>query len=210
MVLVSCSKIAASRRIAGFPVQTRPAVRGRARPAVACARPIARKEPLMSTPSTTAWDFEANTLTGKPMKLSAFRGKVALIVNTASQCGLTPQYQGLQALYDRFASRGLVVLGFPSNQFGQQEPGSSTDIAQFCEVNFGVSFPMFEKIDVNGDAAHPLYRWLKAEKPGALGIEAIKWNFSKFLVDREGQVVERYAPTTEPAAIAADIERLLG
>jgi len=164
----------------------------------------------MSASAPTAWDFEATTLTGQPLPLSQFRGQVALIVNTASQCGLTPQYQGLQALYDRFASRGFVVLGFPSNQFGQQEPGSSSEIAQFCELNFGVSFPMFEKIDVNGGAAHPLYRWLKAEKPGALGIEAIKWNFSKFLVDRDGRVVERYAPTTEPAAIAADIERLLG
>jgi len=164
----------------------------------------------MNAPATSAWDFEANTLGGKPMQLSAFRGQVALIVNTASQCGLTPQYQGLQALQDRFGARGFVVLGFPCNQFGQQEPGSSTEIAQFCEMNYGVSFPMFEKIDVNGEAAHPLYRWLKAEQPGALGIEAIKWNFSKFLVDREGRAVERYAPTTEPAAIAADIERLLG
>ena len=164
----------------------------------------------MTTTAATAWDFEAQTLTGKPAPLSAFRGKVALIVNTASQCGLTPQYRGLQALHDRFKDRGFVVLGFPSNQFGQQEPGTNDEIAQFCEMNFGVSFPMFGKIDVNGDAAHPLFKWLKAEKPGALGIEAIKWNFSKFLVDRDGKVVDRYAPTTEPDAIAADIERLLG
>ena len=164
----------------------------------------------MTTDATTAWDFQADTLAGKPRKLSAYRGKVALIVNTASRCGLTPQYQGLQALYERFADRGFVVLGFPSNQFGQQEPGANDEIAEFCQVNYGVSFPMFGKVDVNGDDAHPLFQWLKAQKPGALGIEAIKWNFSKFLVDREGRVVERYAPTTEPAAIAKDIERLLG
>jgi glutathione peroxidase len=164
----------------------------------------------MSASAPTAWDFDARTLAGKPAKLSAWRGQVALIVNTASRCGLTPQYRGLQGLYDRFKDRGFVVLGFPSNQFGQQEPGSSDEIAEFCEMNFGVSFPMFEKIDVNGDDAHPLFKWLKAEKPGALGVEAIKWNFSKFLVDREGRVVERYAPTTEPDAIAADIEKLLG
>jgi glutathione peroxidase len=163
----------------------------------------------MST-ATTAWDFDALSLTGKPAPLSKWKGQVALIVNVASRCGLTPQYRGLQALYDRFRDRGFVVLGFPSNQFAQQEPGSNDEIAQFCEVNYGVSFPMFGKIDVNGDEAHPLYKWLKAEKPGALGIEAIKWNFSKFLVDREGRVVERYAPTTEPDAIAADIEKLLG
>jgi glutathione peroxidase len=164
----------------------------------------------MSTTAATAWDFDAQTLIGEPAPLSAFRGKVALIVNTASQCGLTPQYRGLQALYDRFKDRGFVVLGFPSNQFGKQEPGSNDEIAQFCELNFGVSFPMFGKIDVNGDAAHPLFKWLKAEKPGALGIEAIKWNFSKFLVDRDGKVVDRYAPTTEPDALAADIDALLG
>jgi glutathione peroxidase len=164
----------------------------------------------MSTPAHTAWDFEAQTLAGKPVPLSAFKGRVALIVNTASQCGLTPQYKGLQALYERFKDRGFVVLGFPSNQFGAQEPGSSDEIAEFCELNFGVSFPMFAKIDVNGEDAHPLFKWLKAEKPGALGIEAIKWNFSKFLVDRDGKVVERYAPTTEPESVAADVERLLG
>jgi glutathione peroxidase len=164
----------------------------------------------MSASAQTAWDFQAETLAGKPMPLSSFRGQVALIVNTASQCGLTPQYKGLQALHDRFKDRGFVVLGFPSNQFGAQEPGSNEQIAEFCELNFGVTFPMFGKIDVNGDAAHPLFKWLKAEKPGALGLEAIKWNFSKFLVDRDGKVVERYAPTTEPDAVAADIERLLG
>lgn len=162
------------------------------------------------TDATTAWDFTARSLAGKSVPLKRFRGQVALVVNTASQCGLTPQYEGLQALYDRFRDRGFVVLGFPCNQFGQQEPGEADAIAQFCEVNYGVSFPMFEKVDVNGENAHPLWVWLKATKPGALGIEAIKWNFSKFLIDREGRVVERYAPTTEPSAIAADIERLLG
>ena len=164
----------------------------------------------MSNPAQSAWDFQAETLSGKPAPLSAFRGKVALIVNTASQCGLTPQYKGLQALYERFADRGFVVLGFPSNQFGAQEPGTNDEIATFCEMNFGVGFPMFAKIDVNGEQAHPLYKWMKTEKPGALGIEAIKWNFSKFLIDRDGKVVERYAPTTEPEALAADVERLLG
>jgi glutathione peroxidase len=164
----------------------------------------------MSTSPSSAWDFDAQTLAGKPASLSAYRGKVALIVNTASQCGLTPQYRGLQALHERFAGRGFVVLGFPSNQFGRQEPGTADEISQFCEVNYGVTFPMFAKVDVNGDDAHPLWKWLKAEKPGALGMEAIKWNFSKFLVDRDGKVIERYAPTTEPEAIAADIERLLG
>jgi len=162
------------------------------------------------SPPASAWDFEARSLAGKPMPLKKFRGKVALIVNTASQCGLTPQYKGLQALYDQFKDRGFVVLGFPSNQFANQEPGTSDEIAQFCEMNFGVTFPMFERIDVNGDDAHPLFDFLKRSKPGALGIEAIKWNFSKFLVDKDGGVVERYAPTTEPAAIAPDIERLLG
>jgi glutathione peroxidase len=163
----------------------------------------------MSEP-TSAWDFEVETLSGRPAPLSAWRGQVALIVNTASQCGLTPQYKGLQALHDRFAERGFVVLGFPCNQFGGQEPGGPEEIAQFCEANYGVRFPMFGKVEVNGDGAHPLFRWLKAQKPGALGIEAIKWNFSKFLVDREGRVVERYAPTTSPESIAADIETLLG
>lgn len=164
----------------------------------------------MTATTHSAWDFEALSITGKPTPLSNWKGKVALIVNTASQCGLTPQYKGLQALYDQYKDRGFVVLGFPSNQFGAQEPGSDNEIAQFCELNFGVSFPMFAKIDVNGDSAHPLYQWLKAAKPGLLGIEAIKWNFSKFLVDRNGQVVERYAPTTSPDAVAADIEKLLG
>jgi glutathione peroxidase len=164
----------------------------------------------MSDTPSSAWDFHAHTLAGKPVDLSQWRGQVALIVNTASQCGLTPQYTGLQTLYEHYKDRGFVVLGFPCNQFGAQEPGSSEEIAKFCEVNYGVTFPMFARIDVNGDTAHPLYQWLKSSRPGLLGIEAIKWNFSKFLVGRDGQVVERYAPTTSPDGLAADIERLLG
>jgi glutathione peroxidase len=163
----------------------------------------------MSANASSAWDFDAQSISGAPAPLSNWKGKVALIVNTASQCGLTPQYKGLQALYDQFKDRGFVVLGFPSNQFGAQEPGSNTEIAQFCELNYGVSFPMFAKVDVNGEDAHPLYKWLKAERPGMLGLEAIKWNFSKFLIDRSGQVVQRYAPTTAPDALVADIEKLL-
>ena len=159
---------------------------------------------------TTVYDFSATTIDGKPRKLASYKGKVLLVVNTASKCGFTPQYKGLEAIYKKYKDKGFAVLGFPSNQFGQQEPGTNDEIAQFCEMNFGVTFPMFGKIDVNGDAAHPLFKWLKAEKPGALGIEAIKRNFSKFLVDRDGKVVDRYAPTTEPDALAADIERLLG
>jgi glutathione peroxidase len=164
----------------------------------------------MTATAQSAWDFEAQSITGKPMPLSHWKGKVALIVNTASQCGLTPQYKGLQALYDQYKDRGFVVLGFPSNQFGAQEPGTNSEISQFCELNYGVNFPMFAKIDVNGDDAHPLYKWLKSAKPGLLGSEAIKWNFSKFLVDRNGQVVERYAPTTSPESVGADIDKLLG
>ena len=132
-----------------------------------------------------------------------------LIVNTASKCGFTPQYKGLEALHQKYHARGLAVLGFPCNQFGAQEPGTEDEIASFCEVNFGVTFPLFAKVDVNGDAAAPLYRHLKSAKPGLLGSEAIKWNFTKFLVDRKGTVVERFAPNTEPDALAADIEKLL-
>ena len=132
-----------------------------------------------------------------------------LIVNTASKCGFTPQYQGLEALYQKYRDRGLVVLGFPCNQFGEQEPGSAVEIGSFCQKNYGVTFPMFEKIDVNGDAAHPLYRWLKKNARGLLGSERIKWNFTKFLLDREGNIVERYAPVKKPGDLAQDIEALL-
>lgn len=159
---------------------------------------------------TTVYDFSAKTIDGKIKKLADFEGKVLLIVNTASRCGFTPQYEGLEALHQRFAKRGFAVLGFPSNQFGQQEPGSESEIAEFCEMNYGVTFPLFAKIDVNGDQAHPLYKYLTSAKPGLLGSEAIKWNFTKFLIGRDGKVIERYAPTTKPEDIAADIERALG
>jgi glutathione peroxidase len=155
------------------------------------------------------YDFEVNRLTGDPVKLSEYRGKALLIVNTASQCGFTPQYSGLEKLYDKFKARGLEILGFPCNQFGKQEPGSSAEIAEFCSVNYGVTFPMFEKIDVNGKDTHPLYRYLKREARGVLGSEPIKWNFTKFLVNREGEVVERYGSTTKPEQIEADIEAAL-
>ncbi|MGI9026036.1 MAG: glutathione peroxidase [Burkholderiaceae bacterium] len=158
---------------------------------------------------TTIYDFSANALSGKPADLAACKGKVLLIVNTASQCGFTPQYKGLEALYEEFHDRGFEVLGFPCNQFGGQEPGESEDIAQFCERNYGVTFPMFAKIDVNGGATHPLFTWLKNEAPGILGTKDIKWNFTKFLVDRNGNVVGRYASTTRPDAISGDIEKLL-
>lgn len=157
----------------------------------------------------TVYDFTADTLTGKAKRLADFKGSVLLVVNTASRCGFTPQYAGLEALYKKYHAQGFEVLGFPSNQFGQQEPGENTEIAQFCEINYGVSFPMFGKIEVNGAAAHPLFAHLKSAAPGALGTEAIKWNFTKFLVDRAGKVVKRYAPQTAPEALAADIEALL-
>jgi len=159
---------------------------------------------------TTAYDFEAKSLDGKPVQLQDFKGKALLIVNTASKCGFTPQYQGLEEIYKRFRDRGLMILGFPCNQFGAQEPGSADEIGAFCEKNYGVSFPMFEKIDVNGDTAHPLYQWLKNEAPGVLGSKGIKWNFTKFLVDRDGQVKSRHAPTTKPEDLAGEIEKLLG
>ncbi len=153
--------------------------------------------------------FSAERLQGQAQALADYAGKVLLIVNTASECGFTPQYAGLEALYQRYKQRGLVVLGFPCNQFGAQEPGTAGAIASFCEKNYGVSFPLFAKIDVNGDKAHALYRHLKKSAPGVLGSEAIKWNFTKFLVDRQGQVIARYAPATTPEAIAKDVEALL-
>jgi len=158
---------------------------------------------------TTAYEFKATSLEGKPVALQEFTGKVMLVVNTASKCGFTPQYEGLEALYQKYRDRGLVVLGFPCNQFGEQEPGSADEIGSFCQKNYGVSFPMFEKVEVNGETAHPLYRWLKQTAPGLLGTERIKWNFTKFLLDRRGAVVERYAPTTKPAGLSKDIEALL-
>jgi glutathione peroxidase len=157
---------------------------------------------------TSVYDFDAVDIHGLEKHLADYHGKVLLIVNVASQCGFTPQYGPLQELYDKYAARGLVILGFPCDQFGHQEPGSEDEIAEFCDSRFGVTFPMFSKIDVNGKDAHPLYQWLKSEKSGLLG-GAIKWNFTKFLVDAEGNVVKRYGSTTTPDAIAPDIEELL-
>jgi len=155
------------------------------------------------------YDFTVDDIHGKPVKLDRYKGKVLLIVNTASECGFTPQYKGLETLYEKLHGKGLEILGFPCNQFGAQEPGSEAAIAQFCEVNYGVTFPLFAKVDVNGANAAPLYRYLKAEKPGLLGSEAIKWNFTKFLVNREGEVVARYAPNDTPESIAGDIQKKL-
>jgi glutathione peroxidase len=157
---------------------------------------------------TTIQDFEARSLTGKPVALRDYQGKVVLVVNTASKCGFTPQYQGLEELYRKYQNRGLVVLGFPCNQFLAQEPGNADEIGAFCERNYGVSFPMFEKVDVNGDDAHPLFTWLREEKGGILG-DAIKWNFTKFLVGKDGTVLKRYGSTTAPEKIATDIEQAL-
>ena len=154
------------------------------------------------------YDFSAKSLAGEDTPLKRFEGNVLLIVNTASACGFTPQYKGLEALQQKYGVRGFSVLGFPCNQFGRQEPGSAAEIGQFCSSNYAVSFPMFDKIDVNGDNAHPLYQYLKGEKSGLLG-SAIKWNFTKFLIDRSGKVVGRYAPTTTPEALTKDIEALL-
>lgn len=159
---------------------------------------------------TTLYDFSAHTLSGRKQGLDAYKGKVVLVVNTASECGLTPQYAGLEGLQRQYAARGFTVLGFPCNQFGGQEPGSAEAIAAFCAKNYGVSFPLFEKIHVNGASAHPLYAWLKQESASASGPEDIEWNFAKFLIGADGQVVRRYAPKTRPEDIAADIEAVLG
>jgi glutathione peroxidase len=155
------------------------------------------------------YDFEANTLRGQEESLSKYKGKVLLVVNTASKCGFTPQYKGLQEVYDKFKDRGFEVLGFPSNQFAGQEPGESEDIAEFCEINYGVTFPMYEKVDVKGDDAHPLFKYLSKEAPGVLGSKSVKWNFTKFLVDQEGRVLKRFSPQTTPDQIEADIAKLL-
>ena len=155
------------------------------------------------------YDFEARKIDGKDMPLAALRGKVLLIVNTASKCGFTPQFGGLEVLHQTYAGKGLELLGFPCNQFGSQDPGSESEIAEFCQLNYGVSFPMMGKIDVNGPNAHPLYKWLSAEAPGLLGSKTIKWNFTKFLVGRDGQVIKRYAPLDRPADLAKDIEAAL-
>lgn len=159
--------------------------------------------------SQSIYDFSALSIDGKPADLAAQRGKVMLIVNTASACGFTPQFKGLEQLWQDYREQGLVVIGFPSNEFGGQDPGSNEEIASFCELNFGVSFPMMEKVKVNGAEAHPLWQWLKSEKSGFLGTQAIKWNFSKFLIGRDGQVLKRYAPTDAPEKLRKDIEAAL-
>jgi glutathione peroxidase len=158
---------------------------------------------------TSIYDFSARTLDGASASLDVYKGKTLLIVNVASKCGFTPQYRGLEALYRKFASKGLVVLGFPSNQFGHQEPGDSTEIRNFCSTNFDVTFPLFAKIDVNGSDADPLYKFLKREARGVFGTERIKWNFTKFLVDSQGRVRKRYAPTAKPSSIENAISALL-
>jgi len=155
------------------------------------------------------YDFSAKLNNGRNKKLGDYKGKVLLIVNTASKCGFTPQYEGLQSLYAKYKDRGLEVLGFPCDQFGHQEPGSDDEIKSFCQVNYGVDFPLFSKIEVNGDDAHPVFKFLKSEKGGLLG-DSIKWNFTKFLVDKKGNVIERFAPMTPPTAIEPQIEKLLG
>lgn len=158
---------------------------------------------------TTVYDFQALSIEGKPADLATQRGKVLLIVNTASECGFTPQFAGLEELWKEYADRGLVVVGFPSNQFGGQDPGSNEQIASFCELNYGVSFPMMAKVNVNGAKAHPLWQWLTREAPGLLGSQGVKWNFTKFLVGRDGKVIKRYAPTDSPRSLKRDIEAAL-
>ena len=155
------------------------------------------------------WGFEAQSIDGKRVRLDKYKGKVLLIVNTASQCGFTPQFAGLEALWEAYKDQGLVVLGFPSNQFGAQDPGTDEQIASFCQLNYGVNFPMMSKIEVNGAGAHPLYQWLTREAPGLLGSTAVKWNFTKFLVGRDGRTVRRYAPQDTPEKMARDIEAAL-
>ena len=158
---------------------------------------------------SSVYDFSANSIQGKTINLNQFKGQAMLIVNTASACGFTPQFGGLEELHKSYGPKGLVVLGFPCNQFGSQDKGSNGEIAEFCQLNYGVSFPMMEKIDVNGSGAHPLYQWLSAEAPGLLGSKAIKWNFTKFLVGKDGAVLKRYAPTDTPASMGNDIEAAL-
>ncbi|MDE2092224.1 MAG: glutathione peroxidase [Burkholderiales bacterium] len=163
----------------------------------------------MNDTPASLYDFEALSIDGKPAHLSTQRGKVLLIVNTASACGFTPQFAGLQTLWETYRDRGLVVLGFPSNEFGHQDPGSDGEIASFCQLNYGVNFPMMSKVQVNGPHAHPLWRWLTRQAPGILGSKAVKWNFTKFLVGRDGTVLKRYAPTDKPESLARDIEAAL-
>jgi len=159
--------------------------------------------------AASVYDFEAVSINGEPAHLSTQRGKVLLIVNTASACGFTPQFAGLEKLWEDYRDRGLVIVGFPSNEFGGQDPGSNEEIASFCQLNYGVSFPMMSKVKVNGAQAHPLWQWLKAQAPGLLGTEGVKWNFTKFLVGRDGKVIKRYAPNDAPEALRKDIEKAL-
>jgi glutathione peroxidase len=163
----------------------------------------------MTSTSGNVYDFEALSIDGEPAGFQSQRGKVLLIVNTASACGFTPQLAGLEKLWQAYRERGLVVIGFPSNEFGGQDPGSNAEIAAFCSANYGVSFPMMSKVQVNGDKAHPLWKWMTAEAPGILGTKGIKWNFTKFLVGRDGQVIKRYAPNDAPDSLAKDIEAAL-
>lgn len=158
---------------------------------------------------TSVYEFSAPTINGQNIDFEQYRGKVLLVVNTASKCGLTPQYKGLQVLHEKYKDQGLQILGFPCNQFGKQEPGAETQISEFCEINYGVDFQMFSKIDVNGGDTHPLYQHLKQQAPGLLGSKAIKWNFTKFLINKDGEVVKRYAPTDKPESLESDIAELL-
>jgi len=158
---------------------------------------------------TTVSDFKVLTNVGKELDLASKKGKVLLVVNTASQCGFTPQYEGLEEIYQKYRDQGFEVIGFPCNQFGNQEPGSNEEIQEFCKLNFGVTFPLMQKIDVNGENASPLFDWMKAEAKGLMGSKSIKWNFTKFLINREGEVVRRFAPTDKPAQLAKHIEALI-
>ncbi len=178
-------------------------------PRSACATLRFCRFPRKDAAMPSFYDFQATSIDGQTVPLSQYRGQVVLVVNTASACGFTPQLQGLQELHTRYASQGLVILGFPCNQFGQQDKGSNSEIASFCQRNYGVEFAMMAKVDVNGSSAHPLFTWLKAQAPGVLGTQMIKWNFTKFLVGRSGQVLHRYAPTDKPQSLAADIEAAL-
>jgi glutathione peroxidase len=168
-----------------------------------------REETMATTAPETIYQFDAESITGKPAHFSTQQGKVLLIVNTASKCGFTPQFAGLEELWKTYRDRGLVVIGFPSNQLGAQHPGSNDEIASFCEMNYGVTFPMMSKVDVNGDNAAPLWKWLTAEAPGILGTKSIKWNFTKFLIGKDGKVLKRFAPNDTPESLRGDIEAAL-
>jgi glutathione peroxidase len=187
----------------------KPDARGVAACGGTIAHPTVNARHIMAKNPGSIYDFQALSIEGRPAQLSSQRGKVMLIVNTASACGFTPQFAGLERVWETYRDQGLVVLGFPSNEFGGQDPGSDGEIASFCQLNYGVSFPMMSKVKVNGSDAHPLWKWLTAEAPGILGLKGIKWNFTKFLVGRDGQVIKRYAPSDTPESISADIEAAL-